>query len=82
MLVAGIARLVVEVRLLDQMTIEMDLTACHANGNPMDFQQLLDAHQAAPCDFWHDINGILRNINHETGKLENCFVPRFSRSIN
>ena len=79
MLVTDIARLVVEVRNLDQMTLEMDLTACHANGNPMDFQRLLGAHRTAPQDFWHDLNGIILNINRKTGKLGDCFVPRYSR---
>ena len=79
MIVADIARIVVEVRNLDQMAVEMDLTACHASGNPMDFQRLLDAHRTAPQDFWHDLNGIILNINRKTGKLGDCFVPRYSR---
>lgn len=82
MLVTDIARLVVEVRNLDQMTLEMDLTACHANGNPMDFTRLLEAHRTSPQDFWHDINGVVANINRGTGKLQNFFVPRFSRTVN
>lgn len=27
----------------------------------------------------HDMRGILRHINRETGKLENFFLPRFAR---
>lgn len=58
------------------MTAQMDVTACHANGNPLDLERLLAAED---FDFAHDVFGIARNINRETGKLENFFVPRFSR---
>ena len=27
----------------------------------------------------HDISGINRNLDHETYKLNNCFLPRFAR---
>lgn len=57
----------------DLFECDMDLTATHANGCPMDFAALL----AAPdFDFIHDIAGIRRHINRETGQLENCFMPR------
>jgi Family of unknown function (DUF6874) len=57
----------------DTFECDMDLTACHANGCPMDFAKLL----AAPdFDFIHDVAGIRRHINRETGQIENCFMPR------
>lgn len=55
----------------------MDLTACHANGMPLDLDNLA----AAPeFDFAHDVFGIRRHINRETGVIEDCFVPRCSMS--
>jgi len=62
----------------DRMTLHMDLCATHANGNPMDFQRLLDADD---FNFAHDIVGIQNHISRETGKLMNCFSPRFSARL-
>jgi hypothetical protein len=53
----------------------MDLTAVQANGNPLYLRELLNA---PPFDFAHDIYGIRRHLNRETGQLANCFVPRYS----
>lgn len=55
----------------------MDLTACHANGMPLDLDKLASAPE---FDFAHDVFGIRRHINRETGAIENCFVPRCSMS--
>ncbi len=57
----------------DAMTISMDVTACHANGCPLDLEKLLDA---PDFDFAHDVMGIRRHIDRKTGKLGGCFVPR------
>jgi hypothetical protein len=54
----------------------MDLQATHANGCRLDFNALLGFRDA---DFAHDIFGIRRHINRETGQLEDCFVPRCAR---
>lgn len=54
---------------------EMDLTACHCNGNKLDLQRLLDSDE---FNFCHDVFGIRWHINRETGKLINCFRPIFS----
>lgn len=51
----------------------MDLTATHANGNP-----LADLLGADDANFAHDIYGIRRHLDRTTGTLRNCFVPRFS----
>lgn len=61
---------------LDRMDTTMDLTACHANGCPMNFAGLLAADD---FNFAHDISGINRHLNRTTGELENCFLPRFSK---
>jgi len=60
---------------IDSMSLEMDVTACHANGNPLRLNELL----AAPDgDFGHDVFGIQRYIDRKTGRLTDCFSPRFS----
>lgn len=54
----------------------MDITACHANGMPLDLERL-----AAADDFnlIHDAFGIARHLDRESGALRDCFVPRFRR---
>ena len=54
-------------------TLLMDIEACHCNGMPLHLSRLLEAPQ---FDFTHDVWGIIRHINRETGQIENCFVPR------
>jgi hypothetical protein len=56
------------------LEFEMDLVACHANGCPLDFPRLLNADD---FNFAHDVFGIERHLNRCTGKLGNCFLPRF-----
>lgn len=75
-LVSAIVDRAAAMQKIDRMAMHMDLTACHANGCPMDFQRLLDADN---FNFSHDVAGINRHINRETGKLEDCFLPRFSQ---
>lgn len=53
----------------------MDLTAVHANGNPL---RLLDLLRADDFNFAHDVEGIAFHIDRKTGELKNFFVPRFS----
>ena len=57
------------------MDADMDLTACHSNGCPLKLSELLAADS---FNFAHDVFGIRRHINRETGRLENCFSPRFA----
>lgn len=63
------------VRLIDVM---MDIEACISNGCPLRLDDLL---AAGDTDFAHDVFGIRRHLNRETGKLENCFSPRFSQRV-
>lgn len=58
-----------------RMDTEMDLCATIAQGCPLRLDELL---VADPFNFAHDIGGIRRHINRTTGKLENCFLPRFA----
>lgn len=55
----------------------MDITACHANGTPLELQKLLDAPE---FDFVHDVWGIHRHIDRTTGELGDCFLPRCARA--
>ena len=56
--------------------VEMDLTAVHLNGCPLDLKRLALAPQA---DLLHDVAGIYRHLDRETGELGGCFLPRFAR---
>jgi hypothetical protein len=59
-----------------RMTVLMDLEACHSNGCPLDLAGLL---AARTVDLVHDVAGISRYLNRETGKLEQGFCPRYAR---
>lgn len=61
----------------DRQSLEMDLTATHANGCPLDFGAMLNAER--DLDFTHDIRGIIARLDRRTGKLTNFFYPRFSK---
>jgi hypothetical protein len=59
-----------------EQTCSMDLVATNANGCGMAFRRLLAADGFTFC---HDIAGIARHMNRETGKLSNWFRPRCAR---
>jgi len=59
----------------DQMATVMDVTACHASGCPLQLGALLEADD---FDFAHDVFGIARHLDRSTGKLTDCFVPRYA----
>ena len=61
-----------------RLNVEMDLTATHANGNPL---RLADLLAASDADLLHDVLGIERHLDRTTGKLTDCFSPRFSARI-
>lgn len=56
-----------------RQALTMDITACHANGCPVNLAKLLDADDVT---FGHDITGIQRHIDRRTGKLRRAFGPR------
>ena len=60
---------------VDRLTILMDVSACHFGAQKLRLDDLLAADDV---NFLHDIGGINRHLNRETGALENCFRPRFS----
>lgn len=54
---------------------EMNVTAIHCNGNRL---RLIDLLEADDLNFVHDVFGIDRHIDRDTGRLDSLFVPRFS----
>lgn len=61
----------------NKLVLSMDLEACHNHGCPLDLKGLLEAPKS---DFSHDIHGIREHIIRETGKLGDCFLPRYALS--
>ena len=59
----------------DKLSMMMDISAADEDC-PLKLQELLDADYE---NFVHDITGIRANINRQTKKLENCFLPRYAR---
>lgn len=59
---------------IDGLSLMMDVTATHANGCPLKLAELADADDS---NFAHDIGGIRRHLDRETGHLGGCFLPRF-----
>lgn len=59
-----------------RMTALMDLAACH-NSTPLRLRDLLNADDS---NFAHDVWGIRRHMDRETGELGGCFLPRFART--
>jgi len=57
---------------LDRFSLRMDLAAVHLH-TPINFMGLLSA---PDFDFGHDVFGIMRHIDRETGQLMDFFLPR------
>lgn len=55
--------------------VVMDIAATHASGNRL---RLADLLAADDFNFAHDVFGIERHLNRNTGALEGFFRPRFS----
>lgn len=63
-------------RSVDVLSALMDLEACHCNGCPLDLVALAAADREE--DVVHDVAGISRYLNRDTGKLEEHFWPRYA----
>jgi hypothetical protein len=61
-----------------RLNLRMDLEACHANGNPLDLAKMADADD---FNVMHDVGGISRHIDRDTGKLLDFFSPRCSLRV-
>lgn len=59
----------------NRLDADMDISAVHATC-PLRLTALLEANQ---FDFAHDMYGIRRHLNRQTGELGNFFLPRFAR---
>lgn len=59
----------------DLLDWDMDVTAVHANGTPLRLAELAEADD---LNFAHDLCGIRRHIDRETGNLTDGFLPRFA----
>jgi hypothetical protein len=76
LLVSQIAQRAVREKLTqDVQDVSMDVTATHLNGNPLRLAELL---KASLANFGHDITGIHRHLDRNTGKLKDYFSPRYS----
>lgn len=60
----------------ERQDASMDLTACHMNGCTLDLAKL---EAADDFNFSHDVFGIRRHLDRNTGQLLHCFVPRCAR---
>lgn len=58
----------------DGFSCAMDLEAAH-NVSPLKLGELVKADDE---NFAHDIWGIARHIDRETGKMGDCFLPRYT----
>ena len=56
----------------DKLNMEMDITAVHLNGCPLDLRKFLEC---SSNDFAHDIFGIANHIDRRTGTLKGGFIP-------
>ena len=59
----------------ERMDAEMDIKACHLNGNPL---RLVELAEADDFNFAYDVFGIRKHLNRGNGKLDGLFSPRFS----
>lgn len=62
-----------------RVSLMMDMLAADGvNGNPpIDLDALA---QADDFNFIHDVAGVCRHLDRTTGKLTDCFIPRFARA--
>ena len=58
---------------VDSMSTTMDIEACHTHGCKLDLDKLA---KFDDFNLMHDVCGINRHIDRETGELQNCFLPR------
>ena len=59
----------------DFQALQMDLVATHISGCPLDFQKMSEGEMG---DILHDLVGINKNLDRDSGELLNCFLPRFA----
>lgn len=57
----------------NKATLLMDIEACHCNGTKLDLKKLMSFDNS---NFSHDVFGIRKHLDRNTGKLRDCFRPR------
>ena len=57
---------------LDFLNLTMDVSAVHIK-NPLDLNRF---ESFDDLNFTHDVYGIMRHIDRNTGELKDCFLPR------
>ena len=63
---------------VNRLDVLMDITAVHFGGCKLRLDDMLAADE---FNFIHDITGINRNLDRDSGTLANCFRPRFSERV-
>ena len=58
-----------------KLDLIMDITATHNENDKLRLEDWLNSDDS---NFYHDVFGIMENIDRETGKLKNFFEPRFT----
>lgn len=76
--ISGIVSRAAAFNLGSRMDIHMDLSATHCNGNPLRLDDLLAADD---FNFLHDVCGIMKHLDRDTGKLTGGFTPRFTKRV-
>lgn len=64
---------------VNRLSTMMDLEACHCNGCLLDLEGLRDL--SRDVDLVHDVAGIGRYLDRETGKLTQAFTPRYAARV-
>jgi len=60
---------------ISKLDLIMNIVAVHNENGKLRLEDWLNADDQ---NFFHDIFGIMRHIDKETGKLKNFFEPRFT----
>ena len=60
----------------NRQELVMDFDAAYTSSGPFNLTRLLES---PDTDFLHDVYGIRRHIDRETGELTGCFMPRCGR---
>jgi len=60
---------------IPRASLMMDLTVVHHKYS----LRLNDMLEGGDFDFFHDIYGIIKHLDRETGELKDCFLPRYAR---
>jgi hypothetical protein len=61
---------------VDRMHVMLDLLICHKTIVPL---RLLDMLNGSEADLLHDVCGLMRHLDRENYKLNDCFLPRYAR---